>query len=614
MRRLSLLGRLVPIALVALGCDPAERPPNDAGTGGDSSSGAAPATGGAPASGGGASGGDSSSGSTSGSGGEANPTVGGAAGGGGTAGSGGSGPSEVDALLDEFDAFWDFETIEEGVALSRTTEHTLTLAGAVPEDGPSGQHLHLAGLTGGAASAETIIDTAGSFSVSAWVKLDALDGYDTFVAAPGDSVSAFYLQKRDDERLSLATFPADETSASACVTTAEIRPRAGEWYHLVGTRDADTGVQRVYVDGVLSGQTTCPAGVFAGTRGLTLGRGTYDGEPVDPVEGAIDDLGLMARVLTPAEVFLLYRAGRPDARHYLFAYFIEVSQGRGDGLRLAHSHDGYHFGAIGAGKVFMPPKVGGGSFRDPHLLRGPDGTYHLVWTTSCVPWAEANCVQDRGFGHASSPTLTSWGEQTYIEIELDVEHVWAPETFYDAATEQYLVLWSSPIDDNPSAADPHDIYFLRTTDFVTFTAPEVLYSQPGRNFIDATIRADQSGYLMILKDEADGQKNLRALRSSLLFGPGAWTDAPSAPLTGNYAAEGPSLLERDGALFLYFDKYGEGAYGALRSESTNEPATLSEPSAWQDISSSVFFPGVRHGTPIEVPWDVYEAVALEAGR
>src|SRR5690606_31170828 len=113
---------------------------------------------------------------------------------------------------------------------------------------------------------------------------------------------------------------------------------------------------------------------------------------------------------------------------------------------------------------FMPPKVGGGSFRDPHLLRGPDGTYHLVWTTSCVPWAEATCVQDRGFGHASSPTLTSWGEQTYIEIELDVEHVWAPETFYDAATEQYLVLWSSPIDDNPSAADPHDIYFLRTTD------------------------------------------------------------------------------------------------------------------------------------------------------
>jgi len=600
----------------AVGCtQPAEPPASDAGSSGGHSSGGAVSSGGSTsggASGGGgggqtpAAGGSSDSGGAVSSGGA---TASGGLGSGGNA-TGGSGSDAFAALLAEFEAFWDFEA-SVGDALSSTVSaHTLTLGGALVEAGPSGDQLTVSGLEGTAESTDPVVDTAGSFSVSAWVQLEELDGYDTFVAAHGQSVSAFYLQKRSDERLSFTTFPSDGTAASSCTTTAEIQPRAGEWYHVVGTRDV-SNVQRVYVDGVLSGKATCPAGVFSATGGLSVGRGTYDGAPADPMQGAVDDLGLISRVLTPAEVFLLYRAGRPEARHYLFAYFVEVSQGRGDGLRLAHSHDGYHFGAIGGGRVFMPPEVGGGSFRDPHLLRGPGGLYHLVWTTSCVPWAEANCVQDRGFGHASSPNLVEWSEQDYVTIDLDVEHVWAPETFYDTSASEYLVFWSSPLDANPSVSDPHSIYFVRTATFETFTDPEVLYGISGRNFIDATIRADGDGYLMVLKDEADGQKNLRALRSSTLFGAGAWTDAPSAPLTGNYAAEGPSLLERGDALFLYFDKYGEGAYGALRAEAATD---LVSPSAWQDISSSVFFPGVRHGTPIEVPWDVYEAVAVAAGK
>lgn len=259
----------------------------------------------------------------------------------------------------------------------------------------------------------------------------------------------------------------------------------------------------------------------------------------------------------------------------------------------------------------MPPSVGGGSFRDPHLMLDPSGLYHLVWTTSCVPWAESNCVQDRGFGHASSPNLVDWSAADYIEIDLNVEHVWAPETFYDEESNQFMVFWSSPLDADPSASDPHSIYYLLTTDFETHSAPQVLYSQPGRNFIDATIRRHGDEYLMVIKDEADGQKNLRTLASPRLHGAGAWEGAPSAPLTGDYAAEGPSLLERDGELYLYFDKYGEGAYGALRASAG---ASLLQPSSWDDISASVFFPGVRHGTPIEVGWEVFREVALRAGE
>lgn len=526
-------------------------------------------------------------------------------------GSGGATDQEVSTLMQEFSVYWDFEIDGEMGPIARVGDATLELLGSSVQLGEQGRLLQLQGTDSHARSHGARVDLAGDFSVSLWVKMDELAGYDTFVSAPGQHVSAFYLQKRDNQRLSFATFAADDIYASPCVSTAEIQPRQSEWYHVVGTRNVQSGEQRVYVDGVLSGKSTCSEAPFTPTGELTLGSGVFGGAAGDFFSGAMDDVGLIERELTAHEVFQLYQAGRPQARHYLFSYFVEVGQGRGDGLRLAHSHDGLHWGAIGQGKVFMPPSVGGGSFRDPHIFSAPDGVYHLVWTTSCVPWAEANCVQDRGLGHATSRDLVTWSEADYITVDLNVEHVWAPETVYDADTEQFMVFWSSPIDNNPQASDPHHIYFVLTKDFTNFSEPALLYAPSGRNFIDATIRPFESGWLMIVKDEADGQKNLRALTSPLLFGDGAWTASPSAPLTGNYAAEGPSFLEREGALYIYFDKYGEGSYGALRAETKD---ALDTPGAWRDISDDVFFPGVRHGTAFEVPWEVYEKVALFAGQ
>ena len=507
--------------------------------------------------------------------------------------------------------YWDFEALEQGQVPERSgLGPALSVEGATLGEGLLGSGLSLAGAPTSAATAGSVLDTAASYSVAAWVRLDAIDTYHTFLSADGARLSAFYLQLRDGDGFAFATFPADDTGAAPCVAMGTMRPRVGEWYHLVATRDAASGEQRLYQDGVLVGAATC-AGSFAATGPLVLGRGRWDSAPADHLSGGIDEVFVTDAVLSPREVVETYLYDRPDAEHYLFAYFAEQAQGRGDGLRLAHSHDGLHWGAIGDHRVFMPPEVGGGSFRDPHVLRAPDGDYHLVWTTSCVPWAESGCVQDRGFGHARSPDLVHWSEQDYVTVALEVEHVWAPETVYDAATDQFMVLWSSPLDEDPSASDPHAIYYLLTPDFSTFSEPRVLLERPGRNFIDATVHQGADGYWMFLKDEADGQKNIRALSSPLLFGAGAWTAEPSSPLTGAYAAEGPSALEHDGGLMLYFDRYSDGLYGALRSRGV---VGLDSPAAWEDVSASVYFEGVRHGTPIRVPSDVFREVALKAGE
>jgi hypothetical protein len=536
--------------------------------------------------------------------GSAGKTTGGA-GGGASTGNGGAG-----GAASGFVAFWNFESIADSkIPEAGGRALPLTVDKAQLVEGQSGKQLAFTSAQASATAQVPIVDASTGFSVSVWVTLDKLDTWDTFVSQDGQTISSFYLQKRDSDYFAFTTFPEDSTSAKACIAESTLKPRAGEWYHLVATRSAASGDQRLYVDGVLMGKVTC-AGGFKTSGPLVLGRGRWDG-PVDWMAGAIDELGIADRVLTPEEIVDLYHQGRPDARHYLFTYFTEQALARGDGLRLAHSHDALYWGAIGAGKVFMAPTVGGKSFRDPHVMRDPSGTYHLVWTTSCVPWGESNCVQDRGFGHATSKDMATFSDAKYITVALNAEHVWAPETIWDPSSQQFMLYWSTPIDSNPSASDPHSIYYMLTKDFIAFSAPEVLYGKTGRNFIDATIIKQGEAYLMFLKDEADGQKNIRVLSSTALFGSSAWTDEPSAAITGAYGAEGPSPLLIDGQMLLFFDKFADGAYGALRSRMLD---ALTAPASWPDISSSVFFAGVRHGTAIEVPFDVFRTVALKAAQ
>ena len=510
-----------------------------------------------------------------------------------------------------FVALWRFERLLNDRASSATAPAVpLTVQHGELSSGPTGNYLLLDG-SGSAVAPGPIIDTSGSFSVSAWVRFDRDDGWSTFVSQDGRSISSFYLQKRDSKYLGFTTYPSDSTAAAACVATAGLRPRQGEWYHVVATRDATTGEQRIYVDGMLSGRATC-AGGFRTDGPLVIGRGKWNA-PADWIAGGIDDLGVTDRVLSAGEVVDLYRLGRPEARHYLYGYFEEVEEGRGDGLHFAHSHDALSWNPLGGGKVFFAPTVGGRSFRDPHLMRDPAGKYQLVWTSSCVPWAKPNCVQDRGFGHATSDDLITFSEQKLIEVaaeKLNVEHFWAPETFFDADTEQYLLSWASPLSGTPTP-NPHRIYYLLTKDFVTFSEPAVLYGRADRDMIDATIIKHQGSYFMFMKDEAVDQKNLRVVSSPSLFGKGAWTGEPSEPLTGTEPAEGPAPLIRNGQLLLLFDRYAGGGLGALRS---HDLMALTDAASWEDLSSSVFAAPVRHGSVIELPEPVFRALALSAAR
>ena len=87
-----------------------------------------------------------------------------------------------------------------------------------------------------------------------------------------------------------------------------------------------------------------------------------------------------------------------SSKAYLFTSFHEPADA---GLRMLYSYDGRNWTDLDT--VLLQPKIGNQKvMRDPSMVQGPDGTFHLVWTSS---WRG-----DLGFGYASSKDLFNWSE------------------------------------------------------------------------------------------------------------------------------------------------------------------------------------------------------------
>jgi hypothetical protein len=269
---------------------------------------------------------------------------------------------------------------------------------------------------------------------------------------------------------------------------------------------------------------------------------------------------------------------------YVFAYFKGSSK---DGLHLAYSRDGYTWKALKNDSSFLKPAVAKDSLmRDPCIIRSRDGMFHMVWTVS---W------NDRGIGYASSKDLVNWSEQKYIPLMADEDsarNCWAPEITYNRKRNRYMVYWATTIagkykmDTVIENGYNHRMYYSYTKNFEKFTKPRILYDK-GFNVIDASIVPDGKKYVMFLKDETrlPPQKNIKIATSKKLH---KHYTAPSAAITGNYWAEGPTTLKKGDSWVVYFDKYRDHVYGAVESTDLTN---------WKEVSEKIALPkGIRHGS------------------
>jgi len=137
-----------------------------------------------------------------------------------------------------------------------------------------------------------------------------------------------------------------------------------------------------------------------------------------------------------------------------------------EGLRYIYSQDGLHWDSIPG--TWLKPMVGTQKvLRDPSITRTPDGTFHLVWTSS---WKG-----DFGFGYASSKDLIHWSQQQLIPVmknEPTTVNVWAPDIFYDNEKGEFVVVWASCVPNRfakgiEDEKNNHRLYYITTKDFKT---------------------------------------------------------------------------------------------------------------------------------------------------
>jgi hypothetical protein len=219
-----------------------------------------------------------------------------------------------------------------------------------------------------------------------------------------------------------------------------------------------------------------------------------------------------------------------------------------------------------------------------------------MWTVS---W------NDRGIGYASSKDLINWSEQRFIPVmmhEDSARNCWAPEITYDVKKKQYMIYWATTIKGKYPAYPKvengynHRMYYVLTKDFKTFSKTKLLYDK-GFNVIDASIVPYGKQFVMFLKDETREpvQKNIKIATSKKLNS--GYSEA-SAPITGNYWAEGPTTLKIKDTWIVYFDKYRDHKYGAVQSSDLKN---------WTDISDKISLPsGIRHGTIFTISKAAFE--------
>jgi hypothetical protein len=172
--------------------------------------------------------------------------------------------------------------------------------------GQAGTALTLDGTSGYAETNLPVVDTGQSFTVSAWVRLDAQDPdrYYKVLSQAGAHKSAFFLRYDVGSRKWVFARPDSDSPAQDNGWSAawSANPAVfGAWTHLVGVYDREAARLRLYVNGEPGAESAPVTSAWRAGGGLRIGLATWLGHPVDHLPGVIDDVKLFQRALPDDE-------------------------------------------------------------------------------------------------------------------------------------------------------------------------------------------------------------------------------------------------------------------------------------------------------------------------
>lgn len=208
----------------------------------------------------------------------------------------------------------------------------------------------------------------------------------------------------------------------------------------------------------------------------------------------------------------------PETTDYIFAYFPYANT-KDERIYFGISEDGLNFEALNNSKFVLESKLGTHGLRDPFIIRSPEGDrFYLIATDLTVAgieqdgqkypgqsWDDNQVKGSQKIMVWESTDLVNWSEQRECKVAVDTAGcTWAPEAYWDDATGQYVVFWSSKVSDDGNSKQR--IYYATTRDFYSFS-PAKVWIDTDVSVIDATvIKAGEYFYRYIKNEDAKPNK------------------------------------------------------------------------------------------------------------
>ena len=301
---------------------------------------------------------------------------------------------------------------------------------------------------------------------------------------------------------------------------------------------------------------------------------------------------------------------------YLFVHFREKATPDGEQIYFGVSRDGCHWKAVNEGRPVLWSYLGEKGVRDPVVFRHEKGNYFIIATDLSLAyslkykyhgsWHE---VSQRG-----SQCLSLWESDDLLHFKpqrmLDFSGygfgcMWAPDVIRPSGSREYILHWSSPIPGNPSKKA---IFYALTRDFVTFSAPGILYEKEDSSVIDSALYEQDGTFYLFVKSEAHPE-TIIMLRSRDPLGPferiSRFDEEMSKLDQGKYEAPAAFRLP-DGRWCLLLDYYGVPGKGQGYVPFVAE--TL-ESGAFIRSNAGFSFPyGFKHGTVLEISEETCSAL------
>ncbi|MEW2161981.1 LamG domain-containing protein [Streptomyces sp. NPDC007084] len=181
-------------------------------------------------------------------------------------------------------------------SISGATRVNTGRRGVVTENGGTGEDKALrVGGTSYAATSGKVLETQASYTVSAWVRLDATGTTSTVLGQDGTYYSPFFLGYCSNVNrwcLRLADADAATTPLDNQRVNSLDAPQVKVWTHLAAVVDTSAKTLALYVNGVPQGTDTLTTGAWSAAGALQIGRVKCKGSYVDYFPGEVDEVAV----------------------------------------------------------------------------------------------------------------------------------------------------------------------------------------------------------------------------------------------------------------------------------------------------------------------------------